>query len=87
MANPVETDPEIAKYLPRFAGEPPPVSDLRLGQVSRPGRRHSPPAEAEAETGLGIYHPDHEGRFASVPAFLAWSSSKGQDSAKLPALR
>lgn len=82
-ANPVETDPEVSKYLPRSR------ENLRrfliyiavkyLGQAGE----ILPPAESD-EAAIGLYHPDHDGRFDSVPAFLAWSSTKGRDPVKLP---
>lgn len=81
--NPVETDAEISKYLPRSR------ENLRrfliyigvkyLGK----GGEILPPADADA-TANGPYHPDHDGRFATVPAFLEWAASKGKDPAKLP---
>ncbi|MDR3638518.1 MAG: cobaltochelatase subunit CobN, partial [Isosphaeraceae bacterium] len=81
--NPVESDPEIGKYLPRSR------ENLRrfliyvaVKYLNRPGEI-LPPAEAD-ETAAGPYHPDHDGRFGSLDAFLAWSRSKGRDPDKLP---
>lgn len=81
--NPVETDEEIGKYLPRSR------ENLRrfliyigVKYLGRPGEI-LPPAEADA-TVKGPHHPDHPGRFASLEAFLEWSASRGRDPAKLP---
>ncbi|WP_422923417.1 cobaltochelatase subunit CobN [Singulisphaera sp. PoT] len=81
--NPVETDEEIGKYLPRSR------ENLRrfliyvgVKYLGRPGEI-LPPAEVDASL-KGPYHPDHPGRFKSLDAFLQWSASRGRDPAKLP---
>ncbi|SIO59444.1 cobaltochelatase CobN subunit [Singulisphaera sp. GP187] len=82
-ANPVETDPEVSKYFPRSRENLRRfliyVSIKYLGQAGE----ILPPAESD-ETATGPYHPDHDGRFESVPAFLAWSSTKGREPGRLP---
>jgi len=79
--NIVEEEPEVKKYYPstrenlgRF------LAYVSVKYLGGPGKIE-PPAEVEKS---GFHHPDHEGRFDSSAAFLAWSESRGRLPGKLP---